>query len=208
MRTPSAGSLAALLLPIWLAACASRPVEIRQYVLTQSASSDSVGTGSSAPSGGAPAIGVGPVRLPPYLRTVQIVTRVGTNELRTADTERWGEDLDRGLARVVAENLSVLVPTTRAVAFPWRDAAPMDYRVSIDVQRFERAPDGAVVLEAHWAVAGGADATPFLRRTSLLREGSEGTDYSAAVSAMSSAAGRLSQEIAAAIRDRELATAD
>jgi len=200
MRRPFAGWWLPLVLPACLVACASQPVQIREYVLTQAATSDAVGSGTSVPSGSDPTIGVGPVRLPRYLRRAQIVTRVGTNELRTSDTERWGEDLDRGLARVVAENLAVLVPTTRTVAFPWRSAEPMDYRVAIEVQRFERAPDGAVVLEAQWTVSGGAEAAPLVYRTSVIREASEGSSYAEAVSAMSTAAGRLSREIADAIR--------
>jgi hypothetical protein len=115
-------------------------------------------------------------------------------------THRWGEDLDRGLARVVADDLAILVPATQVRTFPWRDSAPMDYRVSIDVQRFERTSDGAVVLEARWAVHREDEATAVIRRSARIVEEVGSSDYAAAAGAMSRAAARLSQEIAAAIR--------
>jgi uncharacterized lipoprotein YmbA len=112
--------------------------------------------------------------LPRYLRRNEIVTRVGASELRASDTHRWGEDLDCGLERVVAENLAVLVPAAQVGSFPWRDPAPMDYRVSIEVQRFERTSDGAVTLEARWAVFRGGDAAPTAGARTRLREENAG----------------------------------
>jgi uncharacterized lipoprotein YmbA len=194
----------ALLAATCLAACASRPIEVREYVLTPAASSRPVATG-----GRELAIGVGPVVLPRYLRRNEIVTRVGANELRASDTHRWGEDLDRGLERVVAENLAVLVPAAQVGSFPWRDPAPMDYRVSIEVQRFERTSDGPVALEARWAVYHGIEATPFVRQRASVAEEVDSSDLASAVGAMSRAAARLSQQIAAAIRtDAGMASAE
>ena len=99
-----AGLLAGLLL-LGLLACASRGIDVREYVLTSLAAPV-----SSDPGGHALALAVGPVVVPPYLRRREIVTRIGSNELRASDTHRWGEDLGQGLARVVAANLVALSP--------------------------------------------------------------------------------------------------
>jgi uncharacterized lipoprotein YmbA len=203
-RATFAGWMVALLVPACLVACASRPIEVYEYVLVAAA--------TAAPSGNATrelAIGVGPVVVPRYLQRSGIVTRVGANALRASDTHRWGEDLDRGLARVVADDLAILVPATQVRTFPWRDSAPMDYRVSIDVQRFEPTADGTVVLEARWAVHREDEATAVIRRSARIVEEVGSSDYAAAVGAMSRAAARLSQEIAAAIRaDAAMAAGD
>ena len=194
-RTTSAGLMVALLVSACLVACASQPIEVREYVLTATASS-----GPSSIAGRDLAIGVGPVIVPRYLRRSEIVTRVGANVLRASDTHRWGEVLDRGLARVVAENLAVLVSATQVGSYPWRDTAPMHSRVSIDVQRFERTSDGTVFLEAGWAVHQDLEANAFVRRKASIVEEVGSSDYAAAVGAMSRAAAGLSQEIAVAIR--------
>jgi len=75
--------LAGLLLP-GLLACASKGIDVREYVLTSLAAPV-----SSSPGGRALAVAVGPVVVPPYLRRREIVTRVGDNELRASDTRRW-----------------------------------------------------------------------------------------------------------------------
>jgi uncharacterized lipoprotein YmbA len=140
------------------------------------------------------------VVVPRYLRRSGIVTRVGPNELRTSDLHRWGEDLDHGLARVVAENLAARVPSSKVRAFPWRSPAAMDYRVAIDVERFERSAEGRVVLEARWSLYRGGESTPFAREHTSLVDEPASAEHAEGVAAMSRAAARLSEQIAAAIR--------
>lgn len=193
----SAAGLLGLLAGALLLACATRGTEVREYVLSSSATA----APSDAP-GRNLVIGVGPVSLPPYLRREELVTRVGANELRASDTHRWGEALDRGLARVVAESLAVRVPATQVYPFPWQSRARTDYRVSIDVDRFERMPDGSVVLEARWALMRGNAAAPVDQGSASIRKETAGPTAADTVAAMSSAADRLSQQIADAIRAR------
>ena len=194
--TPAIKRILVLTAGALLVACVSRGVEVREYVLTSMASSD-VG---APPAARELEIGVGPVTLPAYLRRNQIVTRVGENELRVSDTHRWAEDLDRGLARVVAENLSVQVPAKQVAAFPWRERNRGDYRVWIDVERFEQVPDGSVSLEARWALLRASDAAPVDEGRTIIREEKTGSEPVDTVGAMSRALARLSQQIAASIR--------
>src|SRR5262245_23919149 len=125
--------------------CASDGIHIREYVLTAMPASDPI-----PESGRALTLAVGPVVVPPYLRRREIVTRVGSNELHASDADRWGEDLSLGLARALAENLVALDPELRVNAFAGHESGAADYRVAIEVERFEPMSDGTVALQARW----------------------------------------------------------
>jgi uncharacterized lipoprotein YmbA len=74
-------------------------------------------------------------------------------------------------------------------------------RVSLDVQRFDRGTDGAVVLEARWSVASGpdsADAVQHLSHISVPQAG-KAEDYDTLVAAHGAAIAKLAAEIAAAL---------
>jgi uncharacterized lipoprotein YmbA len=180
------------LLPASLLACATDRTPVREYVLTSRATPAS----STTAGGRAHELAVGPVVVPPYLRRSEIVSRVGDNELRASDADRWGEDLGQGLARVVAENLALLVPNLRVSAFPSHALSSDHYRVSIEVARFEQMPDGSVALDARWELVRGKDASPLAVRSATFSEQSSGSDPAAIVEAMSRAVARLSHEIA------------
>ncbi|MDJ0850088.1 MAG: PqiC family protein [Myxococcota bacterium] len=192
---PRGATVAVLLLSLSLLACISRGVQVREYVLTAGAAE----SGATAPRD--VSIGVGPVKLPRYLRRVELATRVGPNQLRYEDTHRWGETLDKGLARVIASNLSALVPATRVATFPWRSKEEMDFRVVIEVERFEATPDGSSVLTVRWSVHDNRSDRVVSERANIAKE-SGGKDAAARVASMSRAADELSRQIAAAIRSR------
>ena len=189
MSSRAAGWVGLVLVAIF--GCASNGIDVREYVLTSKALAD-----PSPATAGALTLAVGPVVVPPYLRRREIVTRVGDNEVRASDTHRWAEDLGHGLARVVAEDLGTLAPGLRVSAFAWRDMGATDYRVAIEVERFEPMPDGTVALAAHWELLRANEPSPVAARSSTLSEDVSGSGATAAVDAMSRAAARLSQEIA------------
>jgi uncharacterized lipoprotein YmbA len=192
-----------------LAGCADKPT--RLYVLsatTQKPASTST-TGV--------AIGVGPVTLPKYLDRPQIVTRVETNSLDQANFDQWGGDLNDNITRVMATNLSNLLATDRVSIYPWKDGAPIDYQITLDVSRFEQDKDGSVVLNVFWSIVNGKDNTVLLmRRGSYTQPGippgsSSGTSttssttpdnqrpFDAQAGAMSRDLAALSKDVAAAI---------
>ena len=60
---------------------------------------------------------------------------------------------DRGhYPRVLAENLSLLIPTERVVLYPWPRNIDPDYQVIVEVLQFERGPGSQVVLAARWSL--------------------------------------------------------
>ncbi len=145
-----------------------------------------------------PVIGLGPIRLSDYLDRPQIVTAVSEQEYRLAEDHRWAERLDQTLTRVMAENLSVLVPTERVVFHPWPRQQKVDAQVSVNIQEFHVDAAGQVRLAAQWAVRPG-DKTLVTRKSSC-RLAASGTDYAKIVDAQSRCVGQLSREIANSVR--------
>lgn len=146
------------------------------------------------------AVGVAPVDLPRYLERGDIVTRSGQNELQVDRFRRWAGPLRYELARVIAADLGVLLPSGRAVALPYNREFPLDYEVRVRVSRFERtAVTGEVVLDASWAVLDFKEQRPLLAREARIRVPS-GADYAAIAAAMSQAAAELAGDIGNELR--------
>jgi uncharacterized lipoprotein YmbA len=147
------------------------------------------------------AIGVGPVSLPPYLDRPEIVTRSGGNELHLSEFDRWAEPLQQNFTRVLAQNLSNLIPTDRTAVFPWERSVPITYQVLVEVTRFEGNADGNSSLMARWSIFGVDKKKELLMRQSTFTTPTGAPqDYKATVSAMSQSLADLSREIAAAIQ--------
>jgi uncharacterized lipoprotein YmbA len=146
-------------------------------------------------------VGVGPVILPSYLNRPQIVTRSGHNELQLAEFHRWAEPLERNFTRVLAENLSIILPTDRVASFPWKGFRAVDYQTKVEVTRFEGRLDSDVELVARWFVLEGDKRKVVVTKTSSFSEPTGGGDYAALVSSQSRLLEALSQEIAATIKE-------
>ena len=156
----------------------------------------------TVPGGQGIAVAVGPVAIPDYLDRPQILTRSGARELRLAEFDRWAGSLEKDISRVLVENLSVLLAKDGVTVLRWgRDAYPFpaEYRVGIDVSRFEGTIGESVTLAAQWSVSREGDKKILVARESIVKEPVEGQDYDALVAAMSRALAGLSREIAAAI---------
>lgn len=143
-----------------------------------------------------PVVGVGPVHIPAYLDQPQMVKRATPNRLDINEFERWGGPLQQDVIRVLAQNLTLLLGTSRVVTYPWETAIPVDFQVSLDLRRFDAGPDGEVHLEALWSVFQG-DGRRLLHMTqSSLAVPLSGPDFDAVAQAQSMALGELSQAIA------------
>jgi uncharacterized lipoprotein YmbA len=140
-------------------------------------------------------IGVGPVTLPPYLDRPQIVTRASRVKLDLGEFDQWAASLQDGVSRVLAENLSLLIPTDRVVRYPWSRATVPDYQVTVEVMQFDAGPGGEIVLAARWQILT-ADDKELVMRKSRLTAAVEGYQYEATVTAMGRTLDALSREIA------------
>jgi uncharacterized lipoprotein YmbA len=98
-----------------------------------------------------PSLGVGPVSIPDYLKTRQIVMNRNDHLLKLAEFDRWAEPLDSGVSRVVAVNLAVMMDTNKVQLFPWRRDAIPEYAVRISVIQFA-AQGKEALLVAEWSI--------------------------------------------------------
>lgn len=144
-------------------------------------------------------VGVGPVTLPAYLERSQIVTRAGANRVTLAEFDSWIEPLEAMVPRVLAENLARRLGTDDVLVLPTRRTMALDYRVEIEVLRFDADPGGDAVLDARWRVFDRGDDQVAGDRATIRERTAPPDDYGALAAAMSRALGTLSRDIAAAI---------
>ena len=139
-------------------------------------------------------IGIGPVTLPPYLDRPQIVTRASRAQLALGEFDQWAASLQDGVVRVLAENLSLLIPTERVVLHPWPRTTVLDYQVTVEVIQFDADSRGEVVLAARWQILT-ANEKELVMRTSRLTAAAGSHEYEAMVMAMGRTLDALSREI-------------
>lgn len=157
---------------------------------------------AAPPAGAVPlgVLGLGPVGLPAYLDRPELVTRGEGARVDVAGDDRWAAPLDSLFVAALAEDLRAAVPAREVLTWPWRPGPPPEWSVSVDVLRFERAPDGAGVLEARWTLRRGAEVME--RGATRAREPPRAAGTAASVEALSAALGTLASEVAVAARRR------
>jgi hypothetical protein len=145
-------------------------------------------------------IGIDPVEIPDYLDRPQIVSRSSQNELNIAEFDRWAASLQDDIARVLAENLSILLGGYQITFYPVKPGSQTDYRIKIDITRFDIMPDDTVSIKAQWAIRDKDRASQLTMRESSFSERIEGRSYSDKAAAMSRALAGLSRDIADEIK--------
>ncbi len=146
-------------------------------------------------------VGVGPVTIPAYLDRSPIVVRTGADEVRLSGEHHWAEPLRDAIPRTLAENLSAMIPTDAVAVFPWRTSWNVQYRVTVDILRFDGALGGSAVLHARWRLLDGA-GKELLLRAAVLQESIGDSTYAAVVTAESRLLVNLSRDIATEIGSR------
>jgi uncharacterized lipoprotein YmbA len=158
--------------------------------------------GHAAPPGTAVenfSIVVGPVSIPAMVDLPQIVVNVGPNQVTVDEFNRWASPLQDNISRVIAENLVAILGTPRVWLFQQALNVDADYRVAIEIQRFESAPGDAATINAVWIVRRSKDGKTETGRTTV-REPTQAAGYEALAAAHSRALARMSQDIADSIR--------
>jgi uncharacterized lipoprotein YmbA len=144
-------------------------------------------------------VAVGPVTLPETVDRPQLVVRVGANQVALLDQHRWAEPLRSGIPRVIAENLSHLLGSQRVVTFSQNAIRDAEYRVLLDIQRFDSMVGQTVIIDALWTVRRASGGEPTTGR-SVVREPVSGDGYDALVAAHGRALATLSRDVAESIR--------
>jgi len=179
-----------------LAGCGSSPTV---YFYTLSAES-AAGAGSNMASSQL-RISVGPISIPEVVDRPQMVVRSGPNQVELVEEHRWAESLNSEVPRVIAENLSRLLSTDQVWAYPQHVKGAVDYKVSVDIQRFDSMTGQSVAIEALWSikrVSQEGDESKVGR--SNVQQPVSGQGYEALAEAHSRALAAICGEIADAIR--------
>jgi uncharacterized lipoprotein YmbA len=192
-RRFSMGLAAALL----LGACAE--TKPSNFYLLSPVAEPSARTANAAGADGV-ALAVGPVKIPKHINRDQIVTYASANKINLSEFNRWGEPLADNFARVLGDNLAVLVPTQRIVVHPWRIGTPFEYQVTVEVSSFAVRPSGNATLVARWAIFSnqGKAVNMSWRSSYVQKMGAPGFEASAA--ALSNLVAQLSRDIAKRVK--------
>jgi uncharacterized lipoprotein YmbA len=146
-----------------------------------------------------PTVTVGPVTLPEVVDRPQLVLRVAANRVNILETHRWAEPLKSEISRAIAENLRSLLGSSRVSSYLQHAGTDAEYRVLVDIQRFEASPEGVVTVEAVWSLRRVAGGTPQNGR-SLVQESAGAGGYDPLMAAYGRALLAVSRDLAGAIR--------
>ena len=178
----SGGALAALLV---IAACSS-PAPPRFHSLMPAA------PGVRAAPGVAAAWQLMPVGIPAQVDQPQFVVRRADDTFAVLEQERWIAPLNEEIRAALSEHLTATLGAPGATPAAGRK----DWRIAVDVQRFDSTP-GRTSLVAQWALLAGGD-TPALRCRSV-HEQTVGAGIPALAAGHRQAVAQLSAAIAVAL---------
>jgi uncharacterized protein len=142
------------------------------------------------------AIAVGPVTVPEIVDRPHLVLRTSATQVQVAEQARWAAPLKSEIPRVIADQLARLLTGASTGTSAQRAVSAPDYRVLVDIQRFDSTPGVSAEIEASWTVRARDGA--LLAGRSVAAEPS-GAGYDELVAAHSRALGAVSRGIANAI---------
>ena len=174
-----------------LAACGSTPKE-NYYTLSGPP------VALPAASGTPLSVYIGPVSVPESVDRSPMVVRTGANAVDIDDLHRWVEPLKTAIPRALAELLMRELGTPRVLAGRSSSGAPADFRVAVDVQRFESSLADGATLDAAWTVTPAKGAARNGR--TLARETLPSKDHAGIAAAHRRALEALARDLAAAMK--------
>ncbi|MBF0379617.1 MAG: membrane integrity-associated transporter subunit PqiC [Magnetococcales bacterium] len=149
-------------------------------------------------------VAVEPMQIPSYLDRAEIVVRTGDNELDIAEFNKWGENFQGNLSRILVENLSILFESDKIYQIPSKKRRYPNFRVSVRIKKFERGHDGITILAVRWMLY--SQDKKILFRESIFLTGQEVAkdDYPAIVKAMSSLWAEFSRRVVERVYKQQL----
>lgn len=164
------------------------------YLLTPTADTAAPAQAAAATSGNF-TLGLGPIKLPPYLDRPEVVTRAAPNRLELSKEDRWGESIQNGFTSAIERDLAAQAGAT-LIVFPWYNTVHIDMQVQIDVYRFETDANGTATLSAKWTILDSTGKNILYTVESNLTQPSKPGDMTEAAAALSRTIGDLSGQIA------------
>lgn len=140
-----------------LSACQSSPRK-NYYMLTAAAMEQ-----QSSAENITGVIGIGPIEVAEYLNRLHIVYQAEDGSLAVADNDYWAEPLDKGIARVLALNLTQRDISRSFVNFPWRADSNPVYSLRLYIHNLNRS-NGQAHINATWELVDNQQKTKLQRR--------------------------------------------
>jgi uncharacterized lipoprotein YmbA len=148
-------------------------------------------------------IGIGPIQFPGYLDRTQIVTRSDSTQLNLSETHRWAEPLQNNFARILAENLSLLLNTDKVTLRPSRNWPDIDYQILVDVWQLDADRQGNATLVANWSIrTDKGTSLLFMKKSEFTTAIKPAASYTEIATALSKTIEMLSNEIAEVIGEQ------
>ena len=144
-------------------------------------------------------IGIGPLSLPALLDRSQIVTRTDNNSVQMAEFDQWAAPLKDNVIAVLSKNLATLQPNAIVRAYPWGVYGNVDYRVIIDISRFDTQLGKSVNLEASWAIMEEKNHTIVSNGQAKIEQRLNDASYNSAAQGLSKLLSELSQQLSRAL---------
>ena len=145
-------------------------------------------------------VSVGPVILPDSLKRPQIAIRANDNQVGFSEFHKWAGPLKDGTKRILAENLGILLAENGATVSTDELLIEPDYRVVVNINRFDGVPGETAWLNAVWTLKDQKNQKIVAVTQSLFTEKISGPGYPDMVNAQSRTLAALSREIAAEIK--------
>ena len=177
-----------------LNACASTPTNF--YTLESQSRPSAVTTNAITKK---PLIGIGPLSLPALLDRKGIVTRKENNSVQIAGFDQWAAPLKDNVLAVLSKNVAILQPNAIVRSYPWSVYGNVDYRVIIDINRFDTQLGKSVNLEASWAIMEEKNHTIVSNGQTKLQQPLNEASYNSAAQGLSKLLSELSQQLSLAL---------
>ena len=145
-------------------------------------------------------VSVGPVIFPDSLRRPQIAIRTNDNQVGFSEFHKWAGPLKDDAKRILAENLGILLAGEGASVSTDELLIEPDYRVVVNINRFDGAPGETAWLNAVWTLKDQKNQKIVAVTQSLFTEKVSGPGYPELVNAQSRTLAALSLEVAAEIK--------
>ena len=142
---------------------------------------------------------VGPVAVPESVDRWPMVLHNSANQVELTEEHRWAEPVKTAIPRVVGEHLMRLLNTTRVMSSRIGTSLDVDYRVALEVQRFDSSLRDGATVEVLWTITGKRAGGVRSGRSSVHEPATAATPEGVAA-AHSRALARVAADIAAALR--------
>jgi uncharacterized lipoprotein YmbA len=134
--------------------------------------------------------------LPGYLDRQHIVRRATPERLELGGDERWGAPLQELVGTTLADELSARLPQMTVFVEAGSISAPADFRVEVELSRFELDERGAVELDAKVALRARAAQPAEQVRHYQFATTPKSRDTASLVAAMSDVLAKLADAVA------------